>query len=156
MNYDGLKDDVIRMLAGDRVLVNTGTFSNDMTTFQGKDDVLTLLIHLGYLSYHWQEKTVSIPNKEVAQEYVNAIGTMGWKEVMDSIEKSRKLLEAMWNMDGDTVAQGIDRAHQEISILKYNDENTLSCTINLAFYFAREYYTIIRELPAGKGLRIFA
>lgn len=70
---------------------------------------------------------------------------------MDSIEKSRKLLEAMWNMDGDTVAQGIDRAHQEISILKYNDENTLSCTINLAFYFAREYYTIIRELPAGKG-----
>ena len=93
MNYDGLKDDVIRMLAGDRVLVNTGTFSNDMTTFQGKDDVLTLLIHLGYLSYHWQEKTVSIPNKEVAQEYVNAIGTMGWKEVMDSIEKSRKLLE---------------------------------------------------------------
>ena len=151
MNYDGLKDDVIRMLAGDRVLVNTGTFSNDMTTFQGKDDVLTLLIHLGYLSYHWQEKTVSIPNKEVAQEYVNAIGTMGWKEVMDSIEKSRKLLEAMWNMDGDTVAQGIDRAHQEISILKYNDENTLSCTINLAFYFAREYYTIIRELPAGKG-----
>ena len=151
MNYDGLKDDVIRMLAGDRVLVNTGTFSNDMTTFQGKDDVLTLLIHLGYLSYHWQEKTVSIPNKEVAQEYVNAIGTMGWKEVMDSIEKSRKLLEAMWNMDGDTVAQGIDRAHQEISILKYNDENALSCTINLAFYFAREYYTIIRELPAGKG-----
>ena len=79
------------------------------------------------------------------------IGTMGWKEVMDSIEKSRKLLEAMWNMDGDTVAQGIDRAHQEISILKYNDENALSCTINLAFYFAREYYTIIRELPAGKG-----
>ena len=66
-------------------------------------------------------------------------------------DKSRKLLEAMWNMDGDTVAQGIDRAHQEISILKYNDENTLSCTINLAFYFAREYYTIIRELPAGKG-----
>ena len=151
LNFDGLKDSVIRMLAGDKVQINTGTFSNDMTTFQGKDDVLTLLIHLGYLSYHWQEKTVSIPNKEVAQEYVNAIGTMGWKEVMDSIEKSRKLLEAMWNMDGDTVAQGIDRAHQEISILKYNDENTLSCTINLAFYFAREYYTIIRELPAGKG-----
>ena len=69
MNYDGLKDAVIRMLAGDKVQINTGTFSNDMTTFQGKDDVLTLLVHLGYLSYHWPDKTVTIPNKEVSQEY---------------------------------------------------------------------------------------
>lgn len=69
MNYDGLKDAVIRMLAGDKVQINTGTFSNDMTTFQGKDDVLTLLVHLGYLNYHWPDKTVAIPNKEVSQEY---------------------------------------------------------------------------------------
>lgn len=54
-------------------------------------------------------------------------------------------------MDTDTVASGIDQAHQEISILQYNDENSLSCTIHLAFYFAREYYTFIRELPTGKG-----
>lgn len=54
-------------------------------------------------------------------------------------------------MNADAVADGIDRAHREISILQYNDENSLSCTINLAFYFAREYYTIIRELPTGKG-----
>ena len=49
------------------------------------------------------------------------------------------------------MAEGIERAHRELSILQYNNENALSCTINLAFYFAREYYTIIRELPAGKG-----
>lgn len=61
------------------------------------------------------------------------------------------LLEALWNMDEDAVAEGIDRAHKEVSILQYNDENALSCTINLTFYFAREYYTIIRELPSGKG-----
>ena len=54
-------------------------------------------------------------------------------------------------MNADAVADGIDRAHREISILQYNDENSLSCTINLAFYFAREYYTMIREMPAGKG-----
>ena len=46
---------------------------------------------------------------------------------------------------------GIEKAHEEISILQYNDENSLSCTIQLAFYFAREYYTMIREMPAGKG-----
>lgn len=73
LNYDGLKDAIVKMLAGDKVQINTGTFSNDMTTFQGKDDVLTLLVHLGYLSYHWPDKTVYIPNKEVSQEYINAI-----------------------------------------------------------------------------------
>ena len=151
LNFDGLKDSVIRMLAGDKVQINTGTFSNDMTTFQGMDDVLTLLVHLGYLSYHWPDKTVSIPNKEVSQEYVNAISTMDWKEVIQSIEASRNLLEALWQLNAEAVANGIDQAHQEISILQYNDENALSCTISLAFYFAREYYTIIRELPTGKG-----
>ena len=62
------KSMVANMLAGERVQINTGTFSNDMTNFQGKDDVVTLLIHLGYLSYHWPDKTVTIPNKEVSQE----------------------------------------------------------------------------------------
>ena len=104
-----------------------------------------------YLSYHWPDKTVYIPNKEVSQEYINAISTMEWHEVIDSVENSRKLLEALWAMDSETVARGVDRVHREISVLQYNDENSLSCTINLAFYFAREYYTIIRELSAGKG-----
>lgn len=151
LNFDGLKDAVVRMLAGDRVQINTGTFSNDMTSFQGKDDVLTLLIHLGYLSYHWPDKTVTIPNKEVSQEYINAISTMDWSEVTASVEASRQLLENLWNMDEKAVAAGIDKAHKEISILQYNNENALSCTINLAFYFAREYYTIVREFPTGKG-----
>ena len=151
MNYDGLKDAVVAMLAGENVRINTGTFANDMTTFSGKDDVLTLLVHLGYLSYHWLDKTVTIPNKEVSQEYVNAISTMNWPEVTRAVEESRELLKALWAQDGAAVAAGIDRAHEEISILQYNDENALSCTIHLAFYFAREYYTIVRELPAGKG-----
>ena len=151
MNLDGLKDAVVQMLAGETVPINTGTFANDMTSFSSKDDVLTLLVHLGYLTYDSENETVAIPNKEVSQEYINAISTMGWHEVMDAVQASRKLLQALWNMDADTVAQGIEQAHQEISILQCNDENALSCTINLALYFAREYYTIIRELPTGKG-----
>ena len=151
MNIDGLKDCIIKMLAGGSVCINTGTFINDMTTFATKDDIMTLLVHLGYLSYHWGSKSVVIPNKEVSQEYVNAISTMDWHEVARSVEASRRLLESLWNLDGTAVAEGIDRAHNEISILKYNDENSLCCTINLAFYFAKEYYTIIRELPGGKG-----
>lgn len=151
INMDGLKDAVIEMLGGGSVRINIGTFGNDMTTFANRDDILTLLVHLGYLTYDSELETVSVPDREVAQEYVNAITTMDWHEVTESIQESRKLLEALWNLDGDAVARGIDKAHKEISILQYNDENSLSCTVHLAFYFAREYYTIVRELPTGKG-----
>ena len=151
MNMDGLKDTIIEMLAGESARINTGTFSNDMTTFATKDDVLTLLVHLGYLTYDNEKETVEIPNREVSQEYVNAISTMDWTEVIQSINASRKLLKALWNMDSEKVANGIEQAHKEISILEYNDENSLSCAVGLAFYFAREYYTIIREMPGGRG-----
>ena len=87
MDMDGLKDSVVRMLASESVSINIGTFSNDMTTFATKDDVLTLLVHLGYLTYSVIDRTVRIPNKEVAQEYVNAISTMNWYGVMEVMEK---------------------------------------------------------------------
>ncbi len=152
MNLDGLKDAVIKMLAGERVQVDISGFSNDMTTFHCADDVFALLIHLGYLSYDRNHRCISIPNREVSEVYVTSIKRMdGWGEVMRSLTDSKKLLESLWNMDEKAVAEGIDRAHEEISILKYNDENSLSCTINLAFYFAKEFYTVIRELPTGKG-----
>ena len=152
MNMDGLKDSVIKMLAGESVPVDISGFSNDMTTFHSADDVFSLLIHLGYLSYDRKNCCVSIPNKEVSEVYVTSIKRMdGWGEVMRCVTASKKLLEDMWDMDADAVAEGIDRAHEEISILQYNDENSLSCTITLAFYYAREYYTIVREMPAGKG-----
>ena len=70
-----------------------------MTTFATKDDVLTLLVHLGYLTYSVIDRTVRIPNKEVAQEYVNAISTMNWYGVAESVEDSRKLLESLWALD---------------------------------------------------------
>ena len=65
LNIDGLKDAVISMMSGEKIPVNTATFANDMTTFCTKDDVLTLLIHLGYLGYDFQAKCVYIPNREV-------------------------------------------------------------------------------------------
>lgn len=93
INMDGLKDAVVGMLAGKSIRINTGTFRNDMTSFSTKDDILTLLVHLGYLTYDGISGAVSIPNKEVSQEYVNAISTMDWKEVTESVKASRKLLE---------------------------------------------------------------
>lgn len=78
MNFDGLKDDVLSMIAGERIPVNTGSFTNDMTTFRTEDDVLTLLIHLGYLAYDSENKVVKIPNNEVRNEYVNSVAASDW------------------------------------------------------------------------------
>ncbi|MDR0928129.1 MAG: ATP-binding protein [Oscillospiraceae bacterium] len=153
LDKGGLRDDLIKMIAGDSIKINMGTFQNDMIAenLKRRDDVLALLVHLGYLSYDSKEKLVSIPNHEVHQEYVNAINGLEWRGVADAVEDSYALLKALWRMDAAAVAAGIDRAHEGVSILQYNDENALSYTIGLAFYAAMEYYTIIRELPTGKG-----
>lgn len=151
LNFDSLRDTIIELLAGNEKKINSGTFSNDMTTFSSKDDVLTLLVHLGYLGYNFENQKVFIPNSEIETEFVNAIQNAGWDEVIQAIHISENLLQATWNMEGEKVAEGIERVHLETSSLAYNDENSLSCTISLAYYSARRYYTAIREFPTGKG-----
>lgn len=152
LDMGGLKDAVIRLLAGDRVRINTSTFVNDMTTFSSKDDILTLLVHLGYLTYDTLTETVSIPNWEVSREYVNAVRMIGWAEVTRAIDDSKNTLKALWEEDEKALAQGIDHIHEGIPILEYDSEDSLLCTLQLAFYFAREYYTFIREPFAGRDI----
>ena len=151
MNFNGLKDSIVELLAGGRKKINTNTFSNDMTTFHSADDVLTLLIHLGYLGYDFRSKEVFIPNSEISSEFYNAISSTSWDTVIASLKKSETLLNATLNKDAEQVASIIRDIHMETSILTYNDENALSYTLGLAYYSAREYYLSIRELPAGKG-----
>ena len=152
MNYEGLKDDVIQMLAGGRCKVNPTKFQNDMSIIRSKDDVLTVLIHLGYLSYSWQKSECYIPNKEVAGEMVNAIEDNNWTEVVKALEASEQLLEATLRGDEEAVARGVEAAHDEnTSILSYNNENSLACVLSLAYYYARNDYIVHREFATGKG-----
>ena len=151
MNYDGLKDDIVKLLAGEHVAVQTTSFQNDMTTFDTKDDVLTLLIHLGYLGYNSSNQTCYIPNKEVIDSFVNSIRSSNWNETTKALLNSRALLEATWNRDEELVAKYIEEAHLDTAILTYNNENALSYTISIAYIYARNHYTIIREMPSGKG-----
>ena len=153
MNFDGLKDDVIRLLSGESCSVETSSFQNDLNIVRSKDDVLTLLIHLGYLSYDRESKTCRIPNREVETEFKNAIvSDTGWDVIADAIKKSEQLLRDTTAGHSDTVAAAIDVIHADnTSILKYNDENSLACVLTIAYYTAKKDYTIIRELPAGKG-----
>lgn len=152
MNFDGLKDKVTQLIAGEKIEINPAKFQNDMITLRSTDDIFTLLVHLGYLTFDFYTNQVWIPNSEVAQEFINSIEDGGWEEVMKAIKNSDKLLKSTLNGDEEKVAELIDKAHYEnTSILKYNDENSLSCVISLAYYSARKSYTVERELPAGKG-----
>ena len=152
MDFDGLRADIVQMLGGGRVRVNTRSFRNDMRNLDLKDDVLTLLIHLGYLAYDSERKEAFIPNKEIIEEFESAMSTGGWPEVMRVLKASERLVEDTLAGRESRVAEALDRAHMEVSsILTYNDENSLACAIGLAYYSARKDYRLIRELPTGRG-----
>ena len=151
-NYDGLRDDIVGMLAGGRAKVDPTGFQNDLSEVHNRDDVLTVLIHLGYLSFDRVHSECHIPNKEVSGEIVNAVKANKWRHVVEALSQSERLLEATLRGDGDTVARMLEQYHSDdTSILSYNDENSLSCVISLAYYYARNDYYVIREMPTGKG-----
>ena len=88
MNFDGLKDSIINMLTGARVKVDTNMFENDMTGFKNRDDILTVLIHLGYLAYDATKQEVYIPNEEIRSAFSIAIKNSKWKYTVEAIEAS--------------------------------------------------------------------
>jgi hypothetical protein len=152
MNFDGLKDSIVKAVSGTKCPVNIRKFQNDMTSFKSKDDVLTVLIHLGYLAYDRDNKEAYVPNEEVRQAFADTISDTDWTPVIQAINKSDRLLKLTWAKEADEVAEHISEIHMaNTSILQYNDENSLSCVITLAYYNAVNDYTIIRELPSGFG-----
>jgi ribosomal protein S8 len=128
-----------------------------MTSFKSKDDVLTVLIHLGYLAYDETTNEAYIPNEEVRSAFERTIKRTDWTPVIDAINKSERLLKLTWAKESDEVVEYISEvltetfSGQNTSILQYNDENSLSCVITLAYYNAINDYTVIRELPSGLG-----
>ena len=156
MNYEGLKDDIMTMLSGGKVYVNTDTFQNDLNTVSSKDEAITALIHLGYLGYDREEYSAYMPNYEVKKAYQAALCTGSWSEIAKSVGKCDELLRATIKGEAGKVAELIELAHDTYtSVLKYNDENSLSCVLTMAYFTAPAYYNIIREMPTGKGFADF-
>ena len=113
MDFDGLRAAIIEMLSGDAVTVNSLTFQNDMVNLKCRDDVVTLLIHLGYLAYNSGKKMAFIPNEEVRQEFVYVTNDKRWSELIKFGYESAELLEATLDMDSDAVSKQIEKIHTE-------------------------------------------
>jgi len=152
LNMNGLKDDILSILAGGKIEVDPKNFRNDLEEINSKDDAITALIHLGYLAYDTEYGEAYLPNYEVATAYKSALETGSWNEVIKSISKCNSLLNATIRGQADRVAELVELAHETYSsVLKYNDENSLSCVLTMAYFTAPAYYNIVREYPAGKG-----
>lgn len=152
LDLDGLREAVIRMLGGEKVRVMAGSFQNDMTNIRSRDDVLTLMVHLGYLAYDAEESAVFIPNEEVRQEFVLAVTKSRHTEMVKLIRLTDRLLEQTIDMDEKAVAAAIEEIHKTYcSPMNYNHEESLRSTIHFAYIGCMENYRRIDELPSGHG-----
>ncbi|MGX8697242.1 MAG: AAA family ATPase [Prevotella sp.] len=152
MNFDGLKEDIVNMLAGGRAMVNTTKFRNDLSAIRSRDDVLTVLIHLGYLAFDWERRECYVPNYEVSEELANAVEETGWTEIAKALDQSRYLLDATLRCDAATVARMVQDAHTDnTSLIRYSDENSMSCVLSIAYFYAHGDYIFHREYQSGTG-----
>lgn len=152
MNYAGLVKTIAELIGGVEVGINVNGFANDLVTFRGRDDVLTLLVHLGYLAYDESKKTVRIPNEEIRMEFSKAVRETLHTETMKRVAESDRLLYDTVHMNEEAVAAQIEKIHsEETTPLHYNKEDSLRSVIKLAYYTYKENYLQWEELPAGEG-----
>ena len=156
MDFEGIKEDISKMIGGGSVSVNVTSFSNQMSDLNTKDKVFTYLIHLGYLVYSLDEKrngVCKIPNGEIRTEWKNAIGDMkDMSKVFEMIRNSEELLEATLRCDEQAVAEALDKAHTYVTSAKYyNNEGALQSAVGLAYFSATSQYDIDQEVAGGYG-----
>lgn len=153
-NFEGTKESVIRMLAGENVDVDVHSYLNTMTDFTSKDDIFGYLLHLGYLTYNSEDQTCQIPNKEIWNEWARALKKIPdeYKVTSQIIQSSKELLISTWQGEGDAVAKALDISHIHVtSNRSYNNEDALQSAIYLAYIYALNRYTIVKEMTTGKG-----
>ena len=151
-DYNGLTKTIAELIGGIDVRVDTNGFANDLVTFKGRDDVLTLLIHLGYLAYDSERRTAHIPNEEIKREFQKSVREVDHRETLKRLEESDRLFLDTIEGNEEAVAAQIEKVHrEETSPLHYNREDSLRSVIKLAYYTYREHYLQWEELPSGEG-----
>ena len=152
-NFSGMRDSVIRMLSGESIDVKVTTYMNTMKDFATAHDAFTYLIHLGYLAYDRKEQTCRIPNREIFEEWESAVSVLEDYSVTDKIiQSSKELLADTISGDEKAVARALDISHIHVtSNRSYNNEDALQSAIYLAYLYALNKYTIVKEMTAGKG-----
>ena len=153
LNFDGVKDAVVRMMGGEKVDVSITSFHNTMDSFHDKDDIFTYLLHIGYLAYDDEAQQCYIPNEEVRQQWVDALKkTDDYKEIFKLLDSSKALMNSLLTKDEEALSEALDKVHSTVlSPKSYNDEAAFQAVLGLAFFYANTKFTVYREAPGGKG-----
>ena len=162
LKREGLQDDIARLIGGETIEIDTSTFKNDVADFAVKDDVLTLLVHLGYLAYEQITELygedeqiierVRIPNEEVRIEFKKMLSMAEHPALVELFNKSKKLLEDTKSGNEEAVAKTIEQIrHTNYAPQFYNNEQSLRYVIKFAYIVCIDKYMRIEELPSGKG-----
>ena len=152
LNFDGLSSTLAKLLGGVDVSVDTNGFANDLITFQNHNDVLTLLIHLGYLAYDEETQNVCIPNEEIRLEFNKTLRNVKRTDTIGRIRESEQLIYDTVHKNAQAVASQIQKIHaEETAILYYNNEQALRSVIKLAYFSYKDHYLKFEELPSGRG-----
>ena len=151
-DLDGVYQDVMSMIGGERIGIDTNAYDNSFTLPKNKNHCFTLLAHIGYLAYDEETSQVFIPNEEVRLAFRGALEMCSWPESIKPYQRSQKFIKAIHAEDSATVARMVEETHQYMtSVLSYNNENALACVISVLCFYAENLYHVIREFPTGKG-----
>ena len=151
MDFDGLKQKVATLMDGGRVRARLTTYQNDMATFRSADDVIALLVHLGYLGWDSRAGEAFVPNHEVMGVFRDSTSGPAWDLAFREYETSKALVRATWEADSEAVAAALEAAHDRADNKTYNSEAALSYAVRLAYYAALRWYTEAVELDSGRG-----
>jgi len=153
-NVTDVKKDIISMISGEPVYIQLEGYGTENLSLETRDEILSAMSVYGLLSYH--DETLEIPNKELLLKFSRSLRDKNLQEISKLLSRSFDLLRATINQDTETMAEIIQYTHDiYTSIIKYNDENSLSCIITIAYISAIENYHIVREMPAGIGFADF-
>ena len=151
MDFDGLSKTVAELIGGGEVRADTRGFSNDLVTFRNRDDVLTILIHLGYLAYDETAGKVRIPNEEIHMEFTRIVREVRRDDTIRRVRESEQLIYDTVHENEDAVAEQIEKIHSEETPLHYNNEQALRSVIKRAYFSFGDEFILFEEIPAGDG-----
>lgn len=154
-NIGEVRDDVVKMVNDMPVIIEINEeYAAGQKNPKNKEEIFSAMIIYGLLSYY--DGNIRIPNKELMLEFHKALKDDEFGYVAELVRNSNEILNATLDKKGDIVASYLHNIHNsELPILRYNDENSLSCVVTLAYLAARDMYRVEREEKSGKGFADF-
>ena len=154
LNFEGLKDDIIKLCSGTSIRIyDIESFNTAEKNFPNKDSIYVYLVHLGYLGYNDEESTIYVPNEETRRELLHSVRDNHWPQYEGALKLSEQVVLATENKDTETVANLLAKVHEDkVPVLEYNSESALRYVVLMSYLAAeKDYLAPLNEFPTGKG-----